>query len=163
MGGMTSPRRVGTENSKTRFLLMDTVERLMLEEGYAAVGVRRVAREAGVAPALVHYYFPQLDDLLLAVLRRGFEQEFDRQEQALRADRPVRALWENSVRPLGAALTMEYMALANPLKAIRAELARHADRLREAQLESLADRLNASGLLPEELPPFALLTIISSL
>lgn len=50
MTGMTAtPRRMGAENSKTRLLLLDTAQRLMLEEGYAAVGVRRVAREAEVA------------------------------------------------------------------------------------------------------------------
>jgi hypothetical protein len=39
---VTAPRRMGTENSKTCQLLLDVTERLMLEEGYAAVGVRRV-------------------------------------------------------------------------------------------------------------------------
>ena len=38
MWAMTSPRRRGTETSKTRFLLLGTAERLMLEEGYAPSG-----------------------------------------------------------------------------------------------------------------------------
>ncbi|MEU1168284.1 helix-turn-helix domain-containing protein, partial [Streptomyces sp. NPDC005921] len=67
---MTAPRRMGTETSKTRQVLLDVAERLMLEEGYASVGIRRVAREAEVAPALVLYYFRTLDDLFLAMLRR---------------------------------------------------------------------------------------------
>src|SRR5690349_20615746 len=46
---------------------------IMLEEGYAASTSRRVAAKAGVKPALVHYYFPSMDDLFLAVLRDSAE------------------------------------------------------------------------------------------
>ena len=41
----------------------------MVDEGYAAATSRRVAAKAGVKPALVHYYFPSMDDLFVAVLR----------------------------------------------------------------------------------------------
>ena len=34
---MATKRRVGTEQPATRGLILDTTERLMLEEGYAAV------------------------------------------------------------------------------------------------------------------------------
>ena len=65
---MTAPRRMGTETSETRFLLLDITEQVMLQDGYAAVSSRRVAKDAGVAPALVHYYFGTLDDLFVAVM-----------------------------------------------------------------------------------------------
>ena len=55
----------------------------MLADGYAAVSSRSVAKEAGVTPALVHYYFPTLDDLFLAVLRRRAEQQLARQDRML--------------------------------------------------------------------------------
>ena len=42
-------------------------------EGYAAATSRRVADEVGVQRALVYYYFPTMDDIYLAVLRRGTE------------------------------------------------------------------------------------------
>ena len=71
---MATARRTGTETSKTRATLLDVTERLMRNEGYAAVSSRRVASEAGVTGALVHYYFPTLDDLFLAVFRRGAEK-----------------------------------------------------------------------------------------
>jgi AcrR family transcriptional regulator len=80
---MAAPRRTGTEGSKTRFLLLDTTERLILDEGYAAVTSRRVANEAGVTPPLVHYYFPTLDDLFLAVFRRRAEEQLERQARQL--------------------------------------------------------------------------------
>ncbi|MEU6142728.1 helix-turn-helix domain-containing protein [Streptomyces sp. NPDC047081] len=160
---MTAPRRMGTENSKTRQVLLDVTERLMLKEGYAAVGIRRVAREAEVAPALVLYYFRTLDDLFLAVLRRRGDEELERQIRLLDGPRPLRALWQLNSHP-GNALTTEFTALANHRKAIRAELAERAERYREAQLEALTRRLTETGVeLPPELSPAVLLMLTNAL
>ena len=67
---MSKPRRSGSETSETRTRLLDVTEQVMLADGYAAVTSRRVAADAGVTPALVHYYFKTIDDLFLAVIRR---------------------------------------------------------------------------------------------
>ena len=63
---MKVKRRVRHEPAVTRGVLLDATERLMVLEGYAAVTTRRVAGEVGLTAALVHYYFPKTDDLLLA-------------------------------------------------------------------------------------------------
>src|SRR5262249_7375273 len=63
-------RRVGATTSKKRDELLDAVERLMVREGYAAVTYRAVAAKAGVTAGLVQYYFPTLDDLFTAAIRR---------------------------------------------------------------------------------------------
>ncbi|MFJ9176056.1 TetR/AcrR family transcriptional regulator [Streptomyces sp. NPDC102360] len=158
-----APRRMGTETSKTRLLLLDTTERLMLEEGYAAVGVRRVAREAEVAPALVLYYFRTLDDLFLAALRRRAEQELARVDRVLDGPQPIRTLWKLSSHP-GNTLTTEFAALANHRKAIRAELAAHAERYRQAQVAALTRRLTEMGVeLPDGLSPTVLLVLTNAL
>lgn len=160
---MTAPRRMGTENSKTRQVLLDVTERLMLREGYAAVGIRRVAREAEVAPALVLYYFRTLDDLFLAVLRRRGDEELERVTRQLDGPQPLRALWRLTSHP-GNALTTEFTALANHRKAIRAELADRAVRYREAQLEALTRRLTETGTsLPPEATPAVLLMLTNAL
>ncbi|WOX15340.1 helix-turn-helix domain-containing protein [Streptomyces sp. N50] len=160
---MTAPRRMGTENSKTRQVLLDVTERLMLEEGYASVGVRRVAREAEVAPALVLYYFRTLDDLFLAVLRRRGDEELERVARRLGGPQPIRALWQVTSHP-GNALTTEFTALANHRKAIRAELAARAERFREVQLEVLTRRLTETGVeLPPEVSPTVLLILANAL
>ncbi|MEW1642560.1 MULTISPECIES: helix-turn-helix domain-containing protein [unclassified Streptomyces] len=160
---MTAPRRTGTENSKTRHVLLDVAERLMLEEGYASVGVRRVAREAEVAPALVLYYFRTLDDLFLAMLRRRGDRELERVVGLLDGPEPLRALWRIASHP-GNALTTEFAALANHRKAIRAELAGFADRYREAQLAALTRRLTDTGTeLPPEVSPAVLLMLTNAL
>ncbi|MDQ2635255.1 MAG: TetR/AcrR family transcriptional regulator, partial [Actinomycetota bacterium] len=79
--------------SATRQALIEATAQVMLEDGYAAATSRRVAAKAGVKPALVHYYFPTMDDLYLAVLRAGAEANLARQRQALIEDRPLHALW----------------------------------------------------------------------
>lgn len=154
---------MGTESSKTRLLLLDVTERLMLEEGYAAVGVRKVAREAEVAPALVLYYFRTLDDLFLAVLWRRADEELKRLDRLLGGPQPLRALWRLSSHP-GNALTTEFTALANHRKTIRAELAAYAERYREAQLEALTRGLAEAGTeLPPEVSPAVLLVLTNAL
>jgi AcrR family transcriptional regulator len=159
---MTTPRRIGTESSETRALLLDVTERLMRDDGYAAVTSRRVAKEAGVTPALIHYYFPTLDDLFLALFRRGAERNLERQARALESPQPLRALWEFSIEPAGTALLTEFMALANHRKSIRAEIAEYAERFRRQQADLLASRLRDYGLDAEEVPPPAVLVLMST-
>ncbi|WP_036494186.1 TetR/AcrR family transcriptional regulator [Nocardia sp. BMG111209] len=143
---MTSTRRMGTEHSKTRHQLLDIVERLMLEEGYAAVGIRRVAREAGVTPPLVHYYFQTLDDMFIAALDRRAEQLQVRQAQILEsAEHPLRVMWELANQPAGTTLTNEFAALAAHRKKIRSHLADYAQRYRTLQLSVLTRYLEQRG------------------
>ena len=162
MRDVTAPRRMGAESSKTRQLLLDVAERLMLEEGYAAVGVRRVAREAGVAPALVLYYFRTLDDLFLALLKRRADEELERQSRILAGKPPLQALWELSSQP-GTALISEFIALGNHRKAIRAELAADAERYRQAQIEYI-ERLVADGeLVLPDVSPAAIVVLTTAM
>lgn len=59
-------RRVKGE--RRRRLLLDATVALVGRAGPAAVTQRAVAAEAGVAPSAVLYYFPTVDDLLVAAL-----------------------------------------------------------------------------------------------
>jgi AcrR family transcriptional regulator len=143
---MTATRRMGTEHSKTRHQLLDIVERLMLEEGYAAVGIRRVAREAGVTPPLVHYYFQTLDDLFIATLERRAEQLQARQAQILESsEHPLRVMWELADQPAGTTLTNEFAALSAHRKKIRSHLAEYAQRYRTLQMSVLTRYLEQRG------------------
>lgn len=143
---MTSTRRIGTESSKTRALLIDATERLMLDEGYAGVSSRRVAAVAGVKPALVHYYFPTMDDLFLAVFKRGAEQNLERFGRAVRSPQPLRALWKLSKDQRGRVLVMEFSALSRHRKVVRAALAEYGDRFRQMQLEAVRRVLDEQGV-----------------
>jgi AcrR family transcriptional regulator len=153
--------RAGRE-SATRRALIEATAQIMLEEGYAAATSRRVAAKAGVKPALVHYYFPSMDDLFVAVLRAGAETNLDRQRQALADDEPLHALWRlNGAH--GAQLWMEFMALANHRKAIRSEIASYAERFRDLEESAVTMALRAHGVDVAAFPPVVMSMIVASL
>lgn len=143
---MASDRRFGLENSKSRGILLDAAEQLMREEGYAAVTSRRVAAKAGLKPQLVHYYFRTMDDLFLALMRRGAEQNRERLARALESADPLNAVWELWSDPQVTALTWEFMGLANHRKNIRAEIARYGEEFRTLHVEALSRAFEESGV-----------------
>jgi AcrR family transcriptional regulator len=110
----------------------------------------------------VHYYFRTMDDLFLAVHRRRVEEGAERQARALASDQPLWALWDYSRDPRGTALTMEFIALANHRKAIRAQIATSAERFRAEQLQGLTRVLQRHGVDPEALPPIVCTVLLSS-
>ncbi|HSZ36072.1 MAG TPA: helix-turn-helix domain-containing protein [Acidimicrobiales bacterium] len=159
----TTARRLGAETSKTRSLLLDAAERLMLEEGYAAVTSRRIAARAGLKPQLVHYYFRTMDDLFLSLFRRRADQGLERQDRALDSAQPLWALWDLSRDPRGTALTMEFTALANHRKAIRAELSGSAERYRAGLLEAFRAVLTRYEIDQSEYPPMVCAVLLTSI
>ena len=143
----TSSRRVGAETSKTRDVLLDCVEKTMLEEGYASVSYRTLAAKAGVTPSLVQYYFPTLDDIFLAAIRRYSERSLTYLTQAFerRVDDPLRAVWEYSWEEASGALMSEFMALGNHRKSIRNEIAAVTESVRALQLKALVAKFGKSA------------------
>ncbi len=160
---MSATRRIGAESSASRGLLLDAALRLMVDEGYAAVTSRRVAAEAGLKPQLVHYYFRTMDELFVAVVRRGAAQNLERQARALSSPQPLRALWELNSDPTGTTLLTELAALANHRKAVRSELAVFAEQFRRQQEEALPAILERCGIGPEIVPPLAAPVILTGL
>jgi AcrR family transcriptional regulator len=124
----------------------------MVDKGYAAVSARRVAAAAGVKPALVQYYFPTMDELLIALYRRSADQVAERHAQALASPRPLHALWALSTDPARTALALEFMALSNHRKTIRAEIAGYLARSRSAEVDAAATLLRDRGVDPADLP-----------
>ncbi len=51
-------------------LILDCASRLILEDGFTEISMERVGRDAGVSKALIYNYFPNLTDLLRALLER---------------------------------------------------------------------------------------------
>jgi AcrR family transcriptional regulator len=143
---MTSARRIGAPDAKNRGLLLDAAERLMIEEGYAAVTSRRLASKAGLKPQLVHYYFRTMDELFLEVFRRRAEEGLQVQARALDCPQPLWALWRFGTDPAFTRISMEFMALANHRKEMRAEIAYYAERFREEQRQAVAAALQRYGV-----------------
>jgi TetR/AcrR family transcriptional regulator, transcriptional repressor for nem operon len=158
-------RRVGAETSKTRDLLLDCVERMLLEEGYAGVSYRNLAAKAGVTASLVQYYFPALDGLFAAMIRRLIEGDIARWNEALRErpDEPLRVLWEYSWGETAGVLSMEIMALGNHRPALRAEIAEGTERIRAAQLEAVLNKYGDATFLDDRFPPDAMVLLLTGM
>lgn len=158
---MSTNRRIGAETSKVRAVLLDAAERLMLAEGYAAVTSRRVAAQAGLKPQLVHYYFRTMDELFLAAYRRRAEQGLERLAEVLGSDQPLWSLWEMSRDQRGTALTMEFVALANHRKAMRAEIAASAERFRSELQAGIREVLGRYGIGKDVWPPLVFAVLMT--
>ena len=157
----TTSRRVGAETSKTRDALLDCVEKTMLSDGYASVSYRTLASMAGVTPSLVQYYFPTLDDIFIAAIRRYTERSLSYLTEAFerRTDDPMRAVWEYSWQEATGAMMTEFMALGNHRKSIRVEIAAATESVRKIQLEALTAKFgkNARPIGDLSLPAVQLL------
>ncbi|OBB33717.1 TetR family transcriptional regulator [Mycolicibacterium peregrinum] len=160
-----SGRRVGAETSKTRDTLLDCVEKMMLEDGYASVTYRALATKAGVTPSLVQYYFPALDDIFIAAISRYSTRNLEYLDKMLakRADEPLHALWEYSWDEATGALMTEFMALGNHRKSIQAEIASVTESARKAQLDALTAKFGEDAHPVGGLSLPALQLLISSL
>ncbi|ORM37506.1 TetR/AcrR family transcriptional regulator [Williamsia sp. 1135] len=159
---MASPRRLGAPDAKNRTVLLDATERLMVEQGYAAVSSRRVAEAAGLKPQLVHYYFRTMDELFSAVFARSAERGIEIHTLALRAPQPLWALWRFSIDPAVTALTMEFIALANHRKRLRTAIGHYAERLRVDAARVIEELLTRYGVDPEEISAVVAITLMTS-
>ena len=54
---------------------------LLAQKGYEAVTMKEIARAAGVAPGLIHYYFESKDQLLQSVLKEAGDRYVEQMKQ----------------------------------------------------------------------------------
>jgi AcrR family transcriptional regulator len=160
---MTTARRIGAPDAKNRGLLLDAAEQLMLEEGYAAVTSRRLAGKAGLKPQLVHYYFRTMEELFLEVFRRRAEEGLQIQAQVLNSAQPLWALWRFGTDPAFTRISMEFMALANHRKEMRAEIAYYAEKFRDEQRQAVTAALQRYGVDSQDMPPVVWTVLMTSL
>jgi TetR/AcrR family transcriptional regulator len=154
-------RRLGAPEAKNRTVLLDAAEQLMRDEGYAAVTSRRVAECAGLKPQLVHYYFRTMDELFLELFRRRAEEMLHYHRLALNAPQPLWALWELNTDVEGTAMTMEFVALANHRKALRAEIARYGELFRTEQIKTITAAMARYDVPFEEFSPTVLMVLMT--
>jgi TetR/AcrR family transcriptional regulator, regulator of autoinduction and epiphytic fitness len=134
----------------------------MVGDGYAAVSSRRVADAVGIAPALVHYYYPTTDDLFIAIHRRMTERHIAKLSEVLASNDPLRALWRFQTTWAQAPLGVEFIALANHRKGIRKQIARQTAKARQMQAEALAPILVSSRIDLGPLTAESLTTLLMS-
>jgi AcrR family transcriptional regulator len=158
-------RRVGAATSKTRDTLLDCVEKMMLDEGYASISYRALAAKAGVTASLVQYYFPSLDDIFIAAIERYSERNLLSLQQGLasRPDDPLRAMWEYSGNEATGALITEFMALGNHRKSIRSQIAAVTEQMRKIQIDALSEKYGAKTVLAGNLSLGAVVLLVTGI
>jgi TetR/AcrR family transcriptional repressor of nem operon len=156
-------RRRGAEATQDE--LLDAVEHVLFESGQASVSYRTVAGQAGVTPSLVQYYFPTIDGLFAAMIRRLISRQTDRWIEALqrRPDEPLRVLWEYSRGEAAGALGTEIIALGARRPALIAEISEGTERIRELQLEALVKKYGDFTFLGDNFPPDAMVLLVTSI
>jgi len=143
--------------------LVAATEEIILRDGYAAVSSRRVAAAVGIQASLVHYYFPTLDELFVAVLRRRSGRAVERMSSILAGPEPMRAWWRAASDPRGSVLMTELIAAAHRRPALHDEVARIASELRRVQVGALESLLPQYGLDPAKFPPVFVATAIQGM
>jgi len=160
---MVSTRRRGAENSAVRAALIEAAEQLIREEGYPSVTARNLADKISLKRQIVHYYFHSMDDVFIAVIRRGADNFRPRLEAALKSNEPLRTLWQINCDPALATLSMELNALANRRTAVRAEVKRFAEEFRDLQTQVLVQHLEKRGMMSPEIRPIVATVLLTTL
>ena len=146
---------MGPPGSEIWHAMLDGAEDILREEGHAALTSRRIAERIGVKQRLVYYYFHTMDALIVEMFRRSSERDLQRLEDVGASEKPLRQLWEIAFHSHDARLISEYMALANRLPALRAEVIRFIEKSRDIQVRAIDEaferrpdkpRLSARGI-----------------
>jgi len=76
---------MNTEDKRNQ--LIDAAYNVFVSKGYMRASIKDIAREAGVAAGLVHYYFKSKEDLLISVQNK-VQQQYQKQYDGWRNDTP---------------------------------------------------------------------------
>ncbi|WP_229736514.1 TetR/AcrR family transcriptional regulator [Novosphingobium endophyticum] len=154
-------RRMGPPGSENWHAMLDGAEDILREEGHAELTSRRIAERIGVKQRLVYYYFHTMDDLVVALFRRLSERELKRLRDALNSPHSLREMWNTNVGSTDARLISEFMALANRIADLRAEVIHFIEESRDIEIEAIeaAVRRKANS---NAIPPAALAILASS-
>lgn len=138
---------------------------MFFKDGQAKVSYRVVAARAGVTAGLVQYYFPSIDSLFAAMLQRLIDRDLDRWNTGFRGrpDEPLRVLWEYSWDEAAGAFGTEMLALGSRRPSLLSLISTGTERIRSAQLEALEKRYSSFTFLGEDLPPDAMVLLVTSI
>jgi AcrR family transcriptional regulator len=155
-------RRMGPAGSEVWHAMLDGAEDILREEGHAALTSRGIADRIGVKQRLVYYYFHTMDDLIVALFRRSSERDLARLHEVSQSELPLRQLWEICFHSHDARLISEYMALANRIPGLRAEVIHFIEESRAIQVRALTTAMKRrSGIA--SLPPVVIALMATSI
>jgi len=158
---IAAPRRMGPKGSDVWHAMLDAAEDVLREEGYGALTSRRVAERTGVKQRLIYYYFTTMDELIVETFRRMKARELEHLSAATGARHGLREIWAICTHSTDTRIVQEFMALANRIDTLRAEVVDFIETSRAMQIEALAAAMEASGL-GKSLSPAALAIFATS-
>jgi len=88
----------GGDATQTRERILDATFRRLVSEGYAALSVREIAKDAGVNHALINYHFRTKDQLVIAVLDAVNQRLLARQASMYASGEGFAQKWANARR-----------------------------------------------------------------
>lgn len=77
----TAAARPEADFGETKTRILDAAFQRLAREGYAALSVREIAKDAGVNHALINYHFHSKDQLVIAVLDQANQRLLERQSR----------------------------------------------------------------------------------
>lgn len=84
--------------SDTKTKILDAAFQRLAREGYGALSMREIAKDAGVNHALINYHYRTKDQLVIAVLDAVNERLLDRQQKMYRAPGAFAEKWAQARR-----------------------------------------------------------------
>ncbi|WP_082541575.1 MULTISPECIES: TetR/AcrR family transcriptional regulator [unclassified Rhizobacter] len=84
--------------SQTRDRILDATFRRLVAEGYAALSVREIAKDAGVNHALINYHFRSKDQLVIEVLDAVNQRLLSRQASMYQGSEGFAQKWASARR-----------------------------------------------------------------
>jgi AcrR family transcriptional regulator len=139
--------------------IVEAATKVMARQGYANTSMKDIAREAGIAQGLIHYYFGAKEDLVLAVLKEACTQMLEDSRRSFReaAGDPLSRAWaalraaqrRMVEQPEPFRLMLEMIPLSNNNEALRAQLKDLYASLCDETTEMVEE---LSELLPAPLP-----------
>ena len=155
-----APGRPGAASPELRPRLLDAAIACYVREGIAAATLRAIAREAGVTPALLHYYFGDAAQLRQAVVEERVLPAIASFRSMLPLDGDVAALVATFVGGMGALVAAHPWLPALWVREVLCEggalrevvLTRFASQIPQA-LAAKFERAQRDGMLNADLDP----------
>ena len=91
-----APKPGRSDGAATRDLILQAARRRLIEQGYANLNVRDIARDAGVNHALIGYHFHGKQQLVLAVLDDANSRLLERQTRMYRDSASAEQKWQQA-------------------------------------------------------------------
>jgi AcrR family transcriptional regulator len=154
----------------TRKALLDAAEDLLISKGVAGITTRKVAEQAGVNQALVHYHFGTIEELLVAALERVSVQVKARSQEIYQPDRLFIEGWFEEME---AAITtdfdkgwgkvwLENLTLAANRPKVAKQYVKASTMTRKLHEKHVREMLEELGVDPEEYPPQGIVTLLDA-